>query len=62
MRAVHYTVGNANGIFHTENYMDATAEGNHILKVYLTDVDEKNEVEREYERARVTKLKAKRGW
>jgi hypothetical protein len=62
MRAVHYIVRNAKGTFHTENYMDATAEGNRILKVYLTDVDEKSGAEREYERARVAKLKAKRGW
>lgn len=62
MRAVHYIVGNTKGIFHTENYMDATAEGNRILRVYLTDVDETPEAEKKYAQERVAKIKAKKGW
>ena len=61
MREVNYTVKDENGkFFHTKNYMDATAPGNRIVKVYLTDVDETTKEMREYCIERVTKLKEKK--
>lgn len=61
MREVNYTVKDANGkTFHTKNYMDATAPGTRIMKIYLTDVDETSKEMRDYTADRITKLKEKK--
>lgn len=61
MREVNYTVKDENGkLFHTKNYMDATAPGNRILRVFLTDVDETSKEMHEYSAERITKLKEKK--
>lgn len=61
MREVNYTVKDANGkISRTKNYMDATAPGNRILRVFLTDVDETSKEMRDYTADRIAKLKEKK--
>jgi len=56
MRLVNYKVRRGNETFVTASYAEATADNVRIVEIFLTDIDERTEKEKEYARARVRKI------
>lgn len=56
MRRVNYKVRRGNETFVTTSYTEATADDVRIVEIFLTDIDERTEKEKEYARARVRKI------
>ena len=56
MRRVNYKVRRGNETFVTTSYTEATADDARIVEIFLTEVDERTEKEKEYAKARVRKI------
>lgn len=56
MRRVNYKVRRGNETFVTTSYTEATANDARIIEIFLTEVDERTEKEKEYAKARVRKI------
>lgn len=56
MRRVNYKVRRGNETFVTTSYTEATTDDVRIIEIFLTEVDERTEKEKEYARARVRKI------
>ena len=58
MRKVNYTVRQADGSkFNTTDYSKATADGNRIIKTFLTEVDDTTEEQRARAKAHAQKIR-----
>ena len=58
MRLVHYIVENADKTqFETTSYAVATKDGNHIIKTFLTDIDETTDKQRDEQKAHRAKVR-----
>ena len=48
MRKINYDVINADGVaFQTTSYFEAIKSGNHVVKTYLTEIDDRTDKEKE---------------
>lgn len=48
MRKINYDVINADGAtFQTTSYFEAIKSGNHVIKTYLTEIDDRTDKEKE---------------
>ena len=60
MRMVNYEAVTAEGKnFYTSNYKEATRNGNHIIRTFLTELDTRTEKEKEATRKRAEKFREK---
>ena len=58
MRLVHYIVKKADKTqFETTSYAVATKDGNHIIKTFLTDIDETTDKQKDEQKAHRTKVR-----